>query len=58
MESIKLEEYRSITDGKLNRSFLYLNDIEDGIMRKDTKGSKIMEIENKLNFKRLADKFC
>jgi len=31
--------------GEPNRSFLNLNGIEDGIMRKDTTGAKITEIE-------------
>lgn len=35
--------------GEPNRSFLHLNDIEDGIMRKDTKTAKITEIEIKRN---------
>jgi IS5 family transposase len=37
--------------GEPNRSFLHLNDIEDGIMRKDTKGAKITEIEIERNKK-------
>lgn len=35
--------------GEPNRYFLNLNDIEDGIMRKDTKSAKITEIEIKRN---------
>ncbi len=35
--------------GEPNRSFLHLNDIEDGIMRKDTKNAKITEIGIKHN---------
>lgn len=35
--------------GEPNRCFLNLNDIEDGIMRKDTKTAKITEIEIKRN---------
>lgn len=31
--------------GKPNRSFLHLNEIEDGIMRKDTKTAKLTELE-------------
>jgi IS5 family transposase len=41
--------------GEPNRSFLNLNDIEDGIMRKDTKSAKITEIEIKRN-KRISKK--
>jgi IS5 family transposase len=35
--------------GEPNRSFLHLNEIEDGIMRKDTKTAKITEIEIERN---------
>jgi len=35
--------------GEPNRSFLNLNGIEDGIMRKDTTGAKITEIEIERN---------
>ena len=35
--------------GKPNRSFLNLNDIQDGIMRKDTKTAKLTKIEIKRN---------
>ncbi len=35
--------------GEPNRSFLHLNEIEDGIMRKDTKTAKITEIEVERN---------
>lgn len=35
--------------GEPNRSFLQSNEIEDGIMRKDTKGAKITEIGIKRN---------
>jgi len=37
--------------GEPNRSFLYLNEIEDGIMRKDTRGTKITKVEVKRNNK-------
>ena len=37
--------------GGPNRSFLHLNDIEDGIMRKDTKTAKLTEIEIERNKK-------
>jgi len=37
--------------GEPNRSFLHLNEIEDGIMRKDTKTAKITEIEVERNKK-------
>jgi transposase, IS5 family len=37
--------------GEPNRSFLHLNDIEDGIMRKDTTTAKITEIEIERNKK-------
>jgi IS5 family transposase len=37
--------------GKANRSFLHLNEIEDGIMRKDTRGAKITKVEIKRNNK-------
>ncbi len=37
--------------GEPNRSFLHLNDIEDGIMRKDTRGVKITKVEIKRNNK-------
>ena len=37
--------------GEPNRSFLHLNDIEDGIMRKDTKTAKLTEIEIERNKK-------
>jgi IS5 family transposase len=37
--------------GEPNRSFLHLNEIEDGIMRKDTRGAKITEIEIERNKK-------
>jgi IS5 family transposase len=35
--------------GEPNRSFLHLNEIEDGIMRKDTRGAKITKVEIKRN---------
>jgi IS5 family transposase len=35
--------------GEPNRSFLYLNEIEDGIMRKDTSTAKITQIEVERN---------
>ncbi len=35
--------------GEPNRSFLHLNGIEDGVMRKDTKNAKITEIEIERN---------
>ena len=35
--------------GEPNRSFLHLNEIEDGIMRKDTKTAKITDIEIERN---------
>ena len=41
--------------GEPNRSFLNLNDIEDGIMRKDTRNAKITEIEIERN-KRISKK--
>ena len=41
--------------GEPNRSFLHLNDIEDGIMRKDTSTAKITEIEVERN-KKIAKK--
>jgi IS5 family transposase len=41
--------------GEPNRSFLHLNEIEDGIMRKDTTGAKITEIEIERN-KQIAKK--
>jgi IS5 family transposase len=41
--------------GEPNRSFLNLNDIEDGIMRKDTSTAKITEIEIERN-KRISKK--
>ena len=37
--------------GEPNRSFLHLNEIADGIMRKDTIGAKITEIEIERNKK-------
>ena len=37
--------------GEPNRSFLHLNEIEDGIMRKDTSTAKITEIEVERNKK-------
>ena len=37
--------------GEPNRSFLHLNEIEDGIMRKDTKSAKITDIEIERNKK-------
>jgi IS5 family transposase len=37
--------------GEPNRSFLYLNEIEDGIMRKDTRGAKITKREIERNRK-------
>ena len=37
--------------GEPNRSFLHLNDIEDGIMRKDTTTAKLTEIEKERNKK-------
>jgi IS5 family transposase len=37
--------------GEPNRSFLHLNEIEDGIMRKDTRGAKITKVEVKRNNK-------
>ena len=37
--------------GEPNRSFLHLNEIEDGIMRKDTRGAKITEREIERNRK-------
>jgi IS5 family transposase len=37
--------------GEPNRSFLHLNDIKDGIMRKDTKTAKLTEIEIERNKK-------
>ena len=37
--------------GEPNRSFLHLNEIEDGIMRKDTRGAKITKVEIKRNNK-------
>ena len=37
--------------GEPNRSFLYLNEIEDGIMRKDTRGARITQVEIKRNNK-------
>ena len=37
--------------GEPNRSFLHLNEIEDGIMRKDTRGAKITKIEIERNRK-------
>ena len=37
--------------GEPNRSFLHLNDIEDGIMRKDTKTAKLTETEIERNKK-------
>ncbi|MBW1668566.1 MAG: transposase [Deltaproteobacteria bacterium] len=37
--------------GEPNRSFLYINGIEDGIMRKDTASAKITEIEIERNKK-------
>ena len=37
--------------GEPNRSFLHLNDIEDGIMRKDTTTAKLTEIEIERNKK-------
>jgi len=41
--------------GEPNRSFLHLNEIEDGIMRKDTTTAKITEIEIERN-KKIAKK--
>ena len=41
--------------GEPNRSFLHLNDIEDGIMRKDTTPAKITSIEIERN-KRISKK--
>lgn len=41
--------------GEPNRSFLHLNEIEDGIMRKDTTAAKITEIEIERN-KKIAKK--
>jgi IS5 family transposase len=41
--------------GEPNRSFLNLNDIEDGIMRKDTTTAKLTEIERERN-KRISKK--
>ena len=38
--------------GEPNGSFLNLNEIEDGIMRRDTKRAKITEIEIERNKKR------
>jgi len=35
--------------GEPNRSFLHLNDIEDGVMRKDTKAAKLTEYEIERN---------
>ncbi len=37
--------------GEPNRSFLHMNDIEDGIMRKDSKTAKLTELEIKRNKK-------
>ena len=41
--------------GEPNRSFLHLNEIQDGIMRKDTTAAKITEIEIERN-KKIAKK--
>jgi IS5 family transposase len=41
--------------GEPNRSFLNLNDIEDGIMRKDTTTAKLTEVEKERN-KRISKK--
>lgn len=41
--------------GEPNRAFLHLNDIQDGIMRKDTKTTKITDIEIERN-KKIAKK--
>ncbi len=35
--------------GSLNREFLALNDIQDGIMRKDNKNAKLTEVEIERN---------
>ena len=37
--------------GEPNRSFLHMNDMEDGIMRKDSKTAKLTELEIKRNKK-------
>ena len=41
--------------GEPNRAFLHLNEIQDGIMRKDTKTAKITDIEIERN-KKIAKK--
>jgi IS5 family transposase len=43
--------------GEPNRSFLHLNEIEDGIMRKDTRRAKITEIEIDRNKKILKKRY-
>jgi transposase, IS5 family len=43
--------------GEPNRSFLHLNDIEDGVMRKDTKAAKLAEYEIDRNKKILKKRY-
>ena len=50
-ESIKKVYADKGYHGEPNRSFLHLNDIEDGIMRKDTRGAKLTKVEIRRNNK-------
>jgi IS5 family transposase len=49
--SNKLKDIIPPGEKEPNRMFLYLNDIEDRIMRKDTKTAKLTEIEIERNKK-------